>query len=123
MSQRAVARETRKKFDLKTFSHTTVGRAVKALAMTFAEAEAVDNDAAVDERATEESSATNGGETNAETDSPKIFQVEKATKVIIKIAKSFLFNFKTTNSSFQIFKKACQLISDIWRALFHRMLL
>jgi len=42
-SQRAVAEETRKKFNLQTFAHTTVGRAMRELAQMLTDPASADN--------------------------------------------------------------------------------
>jgi len=53
-SQRAVAEETRKKFNLQTFAHTTVGRAMRELARMLTDPASADNKTVTGVQATEQ---------------------------------------------------------------------
>jgi len=123
MGQRAVAKETRKKFNLKTFAHTTVGRALKELAKMFAETEVLDNGTYVDGQVTSQNNASNGGnETNDRADCSKRVQKGLDKKSLWESVMSFFYGTEN-NYSPQAFKEACEGISNCWNAVFHRLLL
>ena len=123
ISQRKVAEDTRKKFDLKTFAHTTVGRAVKALAKVFAETETEECDATItDAQMNRQNSTAHGNETDKGTDCSKELAKIQDAKALWEFARSFFYS-KPNNFSLQGLKEACDFIADCWRKKYHRFLI
>lgn len=120
-TQRQVAEETRIKFDLKTFAHTTVGRAVKALAKIIANTDVADNEAIIDEQAEdqkEEAAKTN----KTDEDDAKKFPTLHDTKLQREIIKGHFRNRLKTPDK-KDFKTACECIVAHWRKNHRRLLL
>ena len=117
LGQRKVAEETRKKYDLETFAHTTVGRAMKTLAKALTETVSIDNEA------TEEASQEVGQDnTNADSISNRRFPSVQDTATIREIVKSFFYE-KLKSYCQEWFTIACDYISIYWYGHFHRLLM
>jgi len=117
LSQRKVAEETRKKYELKTFAHTTVGRAMKELAKELTETAVIDNEAAEEAvQETEQSGADTGKICNGR------FPSVQDTKTIRTTVKSF-FHVRVKNRCQEEFKEACDRIAIYWYAHFYRLLM
>jgi len=115
LSQRKVAEATRKEYGLETFDHTTVGRAMKALAETLVEDTVIDTEtteAAAQETGQNEASAIHNGR----------FPSVQDTSARRKIIKSFFYE-KLKSSCQQGFKEACDRIAIYWYTLYHRLLM
>ena len=117
LSQRKVAEETRKKYDLETFAHTTVGRAMKALANTLTETSAINNE------------ATEGASQETEQNGKKPGKIRKGrfplvqdTSKIRDIVKSFFYE-RLKNHSQEEFNEACDRIAIYWFTNFYRLLM
>jgi hypothetical protein len=117
LGQRKVAEETRKKYNLETFAHTTVGRAIKALAGALTEI--TDIDIKTTEYATQEPGQY---ETNADVIQSKRFPSVQDTRTIREIVKSFFYK-RLKSRCEEEFKKACDFISIYWNTCFHRPLM
>ena len=122
IGQRAAAEKTRKQFDLKTFAHTTLGRALKTLAKMFTETELSNNDTAVETREDERTSVKHGSEMNAEKVGFKYLQKEQDIKLLRELVKKFFYT-KEKYFNPRDFKEVCELISNCWNAAFNRLLL
>ena len=83
LSQRKVAEETRKKYGLKTFAHTTVGRAMRAVAEMLMET------AAIDSETPQGAEALKQNETNAEKKQTGRFPSLQDTKARRDIIRSY----------------------------------
>ena len=117
LGQRKVAEETRKKFGLKTFAHTTVGRAMKALARTLAET------APIGTEATEDGvQETEQNEANANKVRKKRFPSVQDTSEIRKTVKSFFYE-RLKNREQEEFIDTCDRIAIYWFTHFHRLLM
>jgi len=115
LGQRKVAKETREEFGLKTFAHTTVGRAMKALAGTLTEA--TETDAAVMEETVPEAElneASAGAVNNGR------FPTVQDTSQSRAIVKSFFYE-KLKSCCQEWFMVASDLISIYWYSFFHRL--
>ena len=112
LSQRKVAEETRKKYNLETFAHTTVGRAMKTLAETLAEL-AVKNS-----KTPENVQVMKQNETIQDRRFPSVQDTSKRRKIV----KSFFYK-RLRNRCEQGFKKACDRIAIYWYEHFHRLLM
>ena len=116
LGQRKVAEETRKKFDLETFAHTTVGRAMKALSETLTEKAETKNEIVADVQPTgqneEGTSAIHKGR----------FPLVTDTNTRRETVKSFFYE-KLESHCQQWFKIACDIISIYWYTHFHRLLM
>jgi len=116
LSQRKVAEETRKEFDLETFAHTTVGRAMKALSETLTEKAETKNEIVAGVQLTgqneEGTSVTHKGR----------FPLVTDTNTRRETVKSFFYE-KIKSRCPQWFKIACDIISIYWYTHFHRLLM
>jgi hypothetical protein len=83
LSQRKIAEQTRKKYDLKTFAHTTVGRAIRALVGALMETGAIEN--------AEEAGSSKQNGTNAGINQTGRFPSLQDTKAQRDIVKSFFY--------------------------------
>ena len=117
LGQRKVAEETQKKYGLKTFAHTTVGRAMKALAETLTEAMVIDTE--IMEAAAEE---TEQNEANDNTINNGQFPSVQDTSARREIVKSFFYE-KLKSRCEQGFREACDRIAIFWYKLFHKLLM
>jgi hypothetical protein len=116
MSQRKVAEETRKKYNLKTFAHTTVGRAMKALT------EALRETAAIDSETTKAARITEQNEINAGIIHTERFRTVQDTKPQREIVNS-VFTGGLKDYIRQGFKEASDNISIYWYTHFYRLLM
>jgi|GEM_PF-1059849 len=117
LGQRKVAEETRTKYNLETFAHTTVGRAMKALA------EAVSGTAAIDIEATKKAiPETRQNKADAELIQNRRFPSVLDTDSIREIVKSFFYE-KLKSLCQEWFKVACDYIAIYWNTRFHRPLM
>ena len=114
LGQRKVAEETRKKYDLETFAHTTVGRAMKTLANALTETAAKDTEAVKKTTLDTGQSQLNAGLDHHRGQFPSV----RDTGTIRKIVKSF-FNEKLESHCQECFKAACDYIAIYWNARFH----
>jgi len=115
LGQRTVAEETRIKYGLETFAHTTVGRAMKALAQTLTEAPAIDREAMENTvRETGQNEANNNAIDN------RRFPTVQDTSATREIVKSFFYE-KLKSRCQQWFIEACDLISIYWYSFFQRL--
>ena len=119
LGQRKVAEETRKKYDLKTFAHTTVGRAMKALAATLTETAAIDIEAIAMEDVAKE---TEQKEKNTDFNRKGRFPSVLDTSTIREFVKSF-FNEKLKSRCQEWFIVACDYIAIYWNNRFQRPLM
>ena len=119
LGQRKVAEETRKKFSLKTFAHTTVGRAMKKLAQTLAETAIIDNKAMEDANAAQE---TEQNRSNTVKTRSGRFPTVQDTSTIRDTVKSF-FGARLENRFEEEFREVCDRIAIYWYAHFHRLLM
>jgi len=117
LGQRKVAKETREKFGLKTFAHTTVGRAMKALAETLTQATAIDTEATED---TEQETVQNKANTGAIQQGR--FPSVRDTSTIREIVMSF-FSEKLKSHCQEWFSVACDYIAIYWYIHFERLLM
>ena len=113
LSQRKVAEETRKKYDLETFAHTTIGRAMKTLANALSETSAKDIESG--EKAAQE---TVQHKSNVGLDHDGRFPSVQDTDIIREIVKSFFYE-KLKSRCQEWFKAACDYIAIYWNARFH----
>jgi len=117
LGQRKVAEETRKKFNLETFAHTTIGRAMKALAQRLTETTAIDN-----EFTKKSAQETKPSEANTRVIQVGRFPLVQDTCTIRKIIKSFFYKrLKSRNQ--EEFEKKCDRIAIYWNTHFHRPLM
>ena len=135
MSQRAAAEATRKEFKLVTFSHTTLGRAMKALLGTLAQSnpiinEQVNSTAGIITETRIEMEIESTEATEIETVEP--ITGEKECKSRIQRAKSMQRRRKLLKAFFKNkFKKyvgekfiqACKRIAERWNARFKKLLI
>jgi len=117
LGQRKVAEETRKKYDLETFAHTTVGRAMKGLAKTLTETAVIDNEATEEAAQETEQNGANAGKIRKGR-----FPSVRDTSTIREIVKSF-FKERLKNRNLDEFKEACDRIAIYWYNHFHRLLM
>jgi len=115
LGQRKVAEETKKKYGLETFAHTTVGRAMKALAETLMETTAINMEAI-------ENTAQGTGQNEASPSAVdnRRFPKVQDTAMAREIVKPF-FCEKLKSHCQQWFIEACDLISIYWYSFFHRL--
>ena len=116
LSQRKVAEETRKKYALETFAHTTIGRAMKGLAQTLTETAVIDNKAEGTAQETDQNGENAGKIRNGR------FPSVQDTRTIRDIVKSF-FNERLKNCCQEAFKEACDRIAIYWYTQFQRLLM
>ena len=117
LGQRKVAEKTRKEYDLKTFAHMTVGRAMKDLAETLTETTIIDN--AAKEDAAQE---TEQNEANASKILNGRFPSVQDTRTIRDTIKSF-FYARLKNRCQEEFIEACDRIAIYWYNHFDRLLM
>jgi len=117
LSQRKVAEATRKKYGLETFAHTTVGRAMKALAKTLTETAVMNNETT---ESTEHETGHN--EANAGKMRKGRFPSVKDTSAIRDTVKSF-FYAKLKNRCQEEIKETCDRIAMYWYTQFRRLLM
>jgi hypothetical protein len=116
LGQRKVAKETRKEFNLKTFAHTTVGRAMKTLAETLTKTAVENNETVEEKRLTEQNKANTG------TIHKKRFPSVQDTNTRREMVKSFFYD-RLKNRCQQEFKDACDGIAIYWYNHFDRLLM
>jgi len=114
LGQRKVAEETQEKYDLETFAHTTVGRAMKTLAETLTET------AAGNSETKESVEAREQNEAKFSTIKKERFPSVKDTNTRREIVKSFFYE-KLKSHCQQWFNEACDIISIYWYTHFHRL--
>ena len=137
MSQRAAADATKKEFKLESFSHTTIGRAVKALSLMLTQHSAILNEPATSlasfdvdakiEMETDTKEATTEAEKGHkqmadENECKKNIPAAKDTKKKREIISAF-FNGRLNVQIQQDFIEACKRIAEWWYARFNKILI
>jgi hypothetical protein len=121
MGQRAVAEETRKRFGLETFSHTTVGRAIKALADRLEKSAIANAGSAEVKDETSQAENKHNGHTEPIVDI-HMFPTVADTQARRKIITSF-FNGRLDNHNPQVFKEECERIAICWYSQNNQLLM
>ena len=109
MSQRRVAEETRIKYDLQTFAHTTLGRAMKALEKGLMKITPVDTNTVGDERIMEQNKSKQVNKPAAHIIKACRFPSVQDTNARRKIIKSVIFE-RFKNDYMQKFKEPYDII-------------
>jgi hypothetical protein len=116
MSQREVAEETKKKYDLKTFAHTTVGRAMKALSKAITETAAINSETENVERAADEIEVGTG--TNHAGEIPTVQDTKRQREIVNSFYSGRLKDYIQEG-----YKKARECVSIYWYTHFFRLLM
>jgi hypothetical protein len=119
LSQREVAEKTRKKYDLKTFAHTTVGRAMKALSNALKETAAIDSETENGERAVDENQISAG--TNHAGGIPTVQDTKGQREIVKSYYGGRLKDY--IQAGFQGFQGACKCVSIYWYTHFFQLLM
>lgn len=126
-SQRAVAEETRKKFNLQTFAHTTVGRAMRELAQILTVPASADNKTITGVRVTEQAEDNEtaaGGQAKEQNGARKVNKADGGTdptgrfsalytKAQRELVRSF-FSSRANSLKQEGAQKACVHIVAYW---------